>query len=124
MENTTKFIKVACAGILFCMGVFLLIYGTGTYSKSIAAVREKVKDDNIFYQQYYPDAKIVTYSEVIATFFQVLEYDIEIDGYLINKIDHQAEKVVHYNIDKTDYFKTYLYDANGNVRKIVYSPIN
>lgn len=124
MEDTLKFIKIACAGLVFCIGMIIFLHGIRTYNKSISTVREKIKDDNVLYQQYYPDEEIVTYSELIASLFQILEYDIEIDGFLINKYEHFAEKVISYNIQETDYSKSYLYDANGNVTKIVYTPVN
>lgn len=124
MENPTKFIKLACAGIIFCIAVFYFIYGINTYNKSVTTVREKIKEDEIIYQQYYSNKKDITYSELIAVLFQELEYDIEIDGLLISKNEHQAENIINYEIDVTDYSKSYVYNAGEKITRVVYEKIN
>lgn len=123
MEITTKFIKLASAGIIFCIGVFYFIYGINTYNKALTTVRESIKDDKIIYQQYYSNEEIVTYSELIAVLFQELEYDIEIDGLLISKYEHQAENIINYEIEVTSYSKRYVYSASEKITRIIYEKI-
>lgn len=120
MEITTKFIKLACAGIIFCIGVFYFIYSINTYNKVLTTVRESIKDDEIIYQQYYSNEEIVSYSELIAVLFQELEYDIEIDGLLISKYEHQAENIINYEIEVTSYSKRYVYSASEKITRIIY----
>lgn len=120
MENTIKFIKIACAGIIFCIALFCFIYGISMYNKSVATVREKIKDDKILYQQYYSDEAIITYSKLIAVLFQELEHDIEIDGFLISKYEHQAENILDYKIEVTSYRKRYVYSASEKISRIIY----
>lgn len=123
MENVMKFIKLGCAGLFFCVGVFFFLHGINTYNKSVTNVREKIKDDEIIYQQKYSDEKTVTYSELIATLFQELEYDIEIDGLLISKYEHQAEYITKYNIKVTNYIKSYFYDSREKLTRVIYTKL-
>lgn len=123
MENTTKFIKLACAGIIFCIGVFYFNYSISIYNKLVTTVREKIKDDKIIYQQYYSNEEYITYSELIAVLIQELEYDIEIDGFLISKYEHQAESIINYEIEMANYRKSYVYDTSEKITRIVYEKI-
>lgn len=123
MEDIIKFIKLACSGIIFCISVFCFIYGISTYNKSVTTVREKIKDDEVIYQQHYSDERTVAYSELIATLFQELEYDIEIDGLLISKYEHQAENIINYEIEVTNYNKRYVYSASEKITRIIYEKI-
>lgn len=124
MENVMKFIKLACAGLFFCVGVYFLLYGINTYNRSLTTVREKIKDDEIIYQQHYSEEKFVTYSELIATLFQELEYDMEIDGLLISKYEHQAEHIINYDIEVSNYMKSYFYDSREKLTRVIYTRMN
>ncbi len=111
--------------ILFFMGIFLLIYFAKVYHKSLNLLREDLKDkENVIYQQNLMEEPNITYSELIATLFQPLEYDIEVDGLLIEHKIHNAEKIPTYDIAHSNYKKAYQYDANGMIIKIIYKRID
>lgn len=115
----------ALSGILFLMGIFLLFNFAKVYHKSLNLLREDIKDqEEVIYQQNLMEEAIITYSELIAMLFQPIEYDIEIDGLLIENKIHNAELISTYNIAHTNYKKDYQYDANGKIIKIVYKRID
>ncbi|NLZ82588.1 MAG: hypothetical protein GX915_02875 [Clostridiales bacterium] len=121
MENILKFIKLAFAGLFFCVGVYFFLNGISTYNKSLSTVRGKIKDDERLYQQNYSNEKTVTYSELISSLFRGLEYDIEIDGFLISKYEHQPEYIINYDIKETNYIKRYFYDKGEKITRIIYT---
>lgn len=122
MDNVTKLLHLAFAAMVFCIGAVCLFFETRTYSSSLAGVRELYKDDKEGYMQYNEkEIMIVPYSKLVAILMQPLEYDIMIDGKLIDKDSHTADQIYSYGIQQINYRKTYQYDAEGDVNLIVYT---
>lgn len=122
MENVTKYIQLTLYVILFLVGMYLMLNHSVKYSNIISNVRDRFKDkEKVLYEQQILEENYVSYKELIAKLLNNLEYDIEIDGLLINKKEHNALKIESYGIEKADYIKTYIYDKSGNIIKIVYS---
>ncbi|HWT26415.1 MAG TPA: hypothetical protein VN131_00615, partial [Mobilitalea sp.] len=89
MEIVNKIIGIAFSTILFCIAVFLLISYSDTYHKTLTSVRANYKED-VLYQQYSTgDESVVSYEKLIATLFNTLDYDIEINGIRISKANHE-----------------------------------
>jgi|BioPla2DNA2_1021312.scaffolds.fasta_scaffold189783_1 hypothetical protein len=107
--------------ILFCIGTFLLINGSSKYIHTVKVVRQNLKDDEVLYQQYITEEANTSYAELIGMLFNQLDYDIEIDGLIIDKSTHTQDKIASYGIEKVDYKKEYLYDYNGKIYKIVFT---
>lgn len=107
--------------ILFIVGMIYLLFSTNTYHQGVSHLREEIKENEVLYQQYVSDEKLVSYPELVSTLFQTLEYDLEIDGVMIRKQDHDAEKILSYGIIHADYQKTYAYDSKGNVIKVIFT---
>ena len=77
----------------------------------------------VFEQQYDKTNNIVTKGELIAFLCDKLEYDIEIDGLLVSRYVHNKDSILSYQITGDEYIKGYIYDANGNITRIIYSSI-
>lgn len=125
MENITKLIQMAFAAIVFCISIACVFFETKTYNTALATVRELYKDDDVVYMQYNPDVSVtVSYSELIAILMQPLEYDLLVDSYRIYKITHTADQISLYGIQRSEYIKSYHYNANGEIDLIIYTKVN
>lgn len=125
MESASKLIQMAFAAIVFCISIVLLFFESKTYNCSLATVRELYKDDYVIYMQYNPDdAVIVSYSELIATLMEPLDYDITVDGLQIKKLEHTADQISTYGIQNADYAKSYRYNDNGDIVFVIYTRIS
>jgi len=107
--------------ILFMVGIIYISFSAKTHHKVITHLREEVKENEVLYQQYVSDEKLVSKSELVASLFQTLEYDVEINGTTIRKQDHNVENIFTYGIKNTEYQKTYAYDSKGNIIKIIFT---
>lgn len=122
MDNINKVCYQAFGAILFCAGIFVLLYGAAQYNKALDTARNNYKDKENLYQQYNDsEDEIISKGELIATLYSGLEYDVEIDGLVIDKDVHNREFIDTYKIDKEAYKKSYLYDENGNIKMIIYT---
>ncbi|MHB8131369.1 MAG: hypothetical protein ACYDEX_20500 [Mobilitalea sp.] len=121
MGNIDKFIRSAFALMVFCGAVLLLSIEARTYTKMLGIVRESIKQDAVYQQYNILDREIITYSELVASLFQSLEYDIMIDGVIIRKSEHDTDSISGYGIRLVNYKKTYHYDGNGVIIMIVYT---
>lgn len=121
MGNIDKFIRSAFALMVFCGAVLLLSIEATTYTNMLGIVRESIKQDAIYQQYNVLEREIITGTELVATLFQSLEYDIMIDGVIIRKSEHDTDSIKGYGIRTVNYKKTYQYDGNGAIIMIVYT---
>jgi hypothetical protein len=120
MENVNKLLYLAFASVVFCMGLIFLVYEIRSYRDVLETTRESYKNQELYQQYNTTEESIVPRSELIATLFQPLDYDIKIDDFIIRRTEHSTDKISGYGINKKNYFKSYEYDLNGNLTMVVY----
>lgn len=123
MENINKFIYNVLAILVFCIALFLLLHKTSTYHKALYHIREQISEKELYLQYNNENKEILTYSELIATLFQTLDYDVQIDDQIILKTEHDLYQIEYYQIERVDYQKNYIYDNKGNILRICYRKI-
>jgi len=124
MTDVTKLIRMFFSTLLFVLGLFLFMKEILEIDTSITAIREGWKaEDTVFYEQYIEEEDVISNAKLIASLFHELEYDIEVNGYLIRKQEHKAEKIMDYKIEATEYRKSYQYNTEGNIERIQYTSI-
>lgn len=131
MDNISEFLYLGFATALFCLGIYLFFQGYNEYNVVLKNVSEKYDDNYLLSQQVRLDEG--TYSTIeksedyyskgyiMALLFEPLEYDIQIDGLLINKHFHDKSKIRGYELSKDLYKKQYMYDSKGNISKIKFT---
>ncbi len=120
MENVNKLLYHFMSVVIFAVGVYLLIHMSASYNNVIKASKQALKTD-IIYQEEISNEDIISYGKLIATLCMPLEYDIQIDGFMIYKNTHETYNIPEYNIIKSDYKRSYRYDDNGKLICIVYT---
>ena len=121
MEDSSKIIYIAFSTIFFCICALFLIRSYRTYTTSLATARQSLKED-VAYQQKNIDDGAISYSELVATLFVPLDYDICINGLNIGKGEHDTSQIEGYLIPVRDYKKSYEYDTDGNIQRVIYTP--
>ena len=122
MDNVNKLLHFTCSVFIFCIAIYLLINNIKTYHNTLSYVRDFLVKEEI-YQQYYDKNEIVSYAEVIASLFNKLEYDIQIDDITIKRTEHDTESIKNYCIRITNYNRSYRYDNYGNMFMVIYKSI-
>lgn len=123
MEDVNKILYIGASTFLFCIGIYLLFSIANIYVYSLKLEQGQLQENEI-YQQNYSDGNTVTYTELVATLFTTLVYDIQINDILINKASHEMDRIEEYQILDTTYQKNYFYDSNGNITKIIYKSVS
>jgi hypothetical protein len=121
MSDINKVFRLAFSIILFCTGVWLLIYHSEIYKDTLKSVREGYVDKEIYQQYNGLNREIVSGAELIATLCNVSEYNIKIDEMAIPKGTFDPNNIKNYKIRDISYRKTYLYDENGDIKAILYT---
>jgi hypothetical protein len=122
MENVTSFLKTTAYIVIFCLAGFGLLYQYRTLNKVITTTKEAVSSENILYEQYIDEIQEtnVSYADMVTTLFGDFDYDIQINGLLISKVDFNYHDFDFSNIPKRNYKKSYIYDSSGNIKKVNY----
>lgn len=129
MDHGKELLLQAVSVILFCMAITGLFHQARSYAKLVKTVKECYSNEQVLYEQKAEPTKnqnslygnCCSYTELIATLCNPLEYDIEINGLLISKYEHTGSQIDDYAIASTDYLKSYAYDQNGAVTRIIYT---
>jgi SHS2 domain-containing protein len=121
MENVNKLLLMAFSAIVFCFGIFVMMNEAKAYHNALTTVRGLFKEEEIYQQYNAEDLETISYAELIATLILPQEYDLMIDGTVISKMEHDADKISGYGIRKTYYRKSYRYDDNGKINLIIYT---
>lgn len=120
-DNLNEFLFKISMVIMFVAAISLFIYMQKTNDTLLKMASEHYIDDkNIYEMEDSNNMHIVKGSEIIVAIISGLEYDIEIEGYLIDKsIDY---KDLNLNlIDSNKRYKRELVINNvGDIEKIVY----
>lgn len=125
MENLTENIHIVFSIFLFCVALTVLALFNHNYNMSLNAAK-KINKNHVMYEQNINinDECIVKKGKIISELLDdPLEYDIEIDGFLISKSENTRENIENYKIDHDIYKKSYAYDSNGNVTRIIFKGI-
>lgn len=123
METIHKFIYLTFYSLLLCLGLNILMVQIQSINGIYEVLEIEMKEDNLTNSSIQEEPQIpeVTYSQLMCTLIGSLEYDIEINGLLINKSQFIGLDSQTYNIARTNYEKQYKYDQNGKIIKIVYT---
>jgi hypothetical protein len=121
METSQKLLIGAASTLMFCIGLYLILYETRIVSNMFDVVRNQMKDKELYQQYYVEDIEKVSYPELIATLLNDLEYDIVINGVLIQRNEHDFDQIPEYRLNEGDYRKDYQYDESGKITLITYT---
>lgn len=120
MDNIAKYIQQGFNIFIFCIAITFLFTCFNTYNNILYTAKE-IKKNDVIYEKYSDSGEaVVDKAELIVTLFSQLEYDIEIDGSLFSKKENLKESIYTFPIDHKKYLKSYKYDNNGNVTRIIY----
>lgn len=123
MENVIKYMEQYLSAIAFLIAASLLLYQTNICLETLKINKAALSSEIMYEQQYFLETDSITYAELIATLFYDLEYDIQIDSRLISKYDHLDIKALSNNIPKTMFTRSYAYDNNGNITRVIYQSV-
>jgi hypothetical protein len=121
METGLKLFLDGVTVLIVCIGISFLIYQTRMVTDTYDVIRNQIKEDELYPQYNQIDLEEISYAELIATLLDRLEYDIVVDGVLINHTEHDMDKISEYNLNQGMYLKEYQYDENGNIILITYT---
>lgn len=124
MENAKELIIQSISVILFVFAVTMLLGQVEEYRHTLQIVKKNYQQTNEALQTGADNAPVnISYEEVLSSLFCRLEYDVEINDLLISKYDHTIDLIDDYHIEHTDYIKSYFYDSNGDITRIIYKSI-
>ncbi len=124
MEAGQKLLLGALSAMVLCIGLSILFYETRIVSQLFDAVRDQMKEEELFQQYYKVEKEIIPYEELVAILLNDLEYDIAIDGVQFKKDEHDMDKIAGYDLKKTNYLKEYQYDEGGKIILIIYASVS
>lgn len=122
MDNVKTFLEKVSAIFLFSMAGTLLLYSYKSLSQLITTTKNYVNNQSVLYEQSLEiiEESRVTYTELIATLFCELEYDLKINSLVIEKESYNSQDFDFTIIPKRDYVKSYVLDASGDISMINY----
>lgn len=120
MSHSMELLHQAFAVILFCFAVSILLFGYRNYMDAFNISKDILKEDIAYEQVYEITKSTVAKGEIIAMLFTPLDYDVEIDGCLISKGEPGKDKPDTYPVKRSAYVKSYEYNSNGSIKKIVF----
>ena len=124
MSHATKIFFMAFSVIAFCFACFLLLRSSSIYIETLNSVKRISYQDYEVYGQYNViDREIIPKAELIATLSHNLEYNIIVDGQVINKESYDPGNIGAYSINANTYKKSYQLDVGGNITALVYKTV-
>lgn len=124
MSNVTKYMTTIFFILLFLIGITSSVYQLKNYNLLYNKQKESMLADTLFQAPYKVEQDIISSSELIASLFYELEYDIQVNDILISKLENGDDYVAIFSSKKVRYERTYVYDASGNIVRIVYNEIS
>jgi hypothetical protein len=121
MEAAQKLLIGAASVLMLCVSLYLVLFENHIVTNIFDVVRNQMKDEELYQQYYTEDVEEVPYAELVATLLNDLEYDIVIDGALIQRNEHDIEKIRGYILKENDYLKEYQYNESGTIEIITYT---
>ncbi len=124
MSHAMKIFYMAFSVIVFCIASFLLIQYSSIYIDTLDCVKRiSYRDDEVYGQYNVIDREVITQAELIATLSCNLEYNIIVDGQVINKDSYDPGRIGTYIISGNKYKKSYQLDVAGNMIALVYNTV-
>lgn len=128
MDNLSKFLKIGFNLSIFFIALTFLYKMSDEYHRLAGASAKQVLEDKTVYEAYSIKRDYLTsITELTAVFMSDIEYDIEIivgsKSYMFSNKDHKPEEIGKYYLPNIDYRKSYEYDLNGSIIKIIYEGI-
>lgn len=123
MQNGNELLYQALAVFFFCAAVTCLFLGYRNYTAAINTSKNIVKNEIIYEQYHQVQEDIYTKGEIKALLLSPLEYDIEIDNLLISKKENVTDNISTYKVPDKKYIKSYAYDNNGTITRIIFKSI-
>jgi hypothetical protein len=121
MNHSTELLHQAFAACIFCIAISLLLFGYRNYTR-LLIISNAILNEDVMYEQYNDiDKEEFTRGEIVTLLFNQLEYDIEIDGFLISKVENTRENISSYPILDASFLKSYAYDSKGNITRIIFT---
>lgn len=122
MNNISEFLSFSFAACIFCLGIYLFMIGINEYNAFLdKAIDSYGDEDFVSYVPYKREDEVYyTKGQILTLLFEPLDYDIQIDSYLIKKQDHDKSKIKNYIFLNDYYIKHYIYDFDGNISRIEY----
>lgn len=110
--------------LAFCIALLLMLHQVNTYHTMLKTTKNQLVDPVVLEQYNASDITIVPYGKLIAMLFHPLEYDIQINDFIIRKSEHDYSKISAYPLAPVHYKKTYSINENDTIKCIVYTSIN
>ena len=123
VNQVQKLIATGIYAFIFCIGLYVIYSEVSAYTDTANTVRVSVRDKEIYQQYNGNKLEVVSKVELIATLFQSLDYDIQVEGVTIPKNSHTADQITSYGIQDANYLKSYKYTEDGRMEMIIYTAI-
>lgn len=123
MDNISEFLYLGFATTLFCLGIYVFFLSFNEYNTVLNNVTDNYENEYLVSSKVMEIEEEIYYSKgyIIALLFDPLDYDIQIDNYLIDKSFHNKSKIKDYRFDSNFYKKQYIYNSEGNISKVLFT---
>lgn len=123
MDNISEFLYLGFATTLFCLGIYVFFLGIGQYNSVLDKAINNYEDEYIVSMKSLEHREDIYYTRgyITALLFDPLDYDIQIDNYLINKSFHDKSRINDYRLNSDFYKKQYIYNSEGKISKVVFT---
>lgn len=120
MDIVYQYIERIVGTIVFILACYVLVGFTKNYFTLLRESRIQLQQPAINEQLYEIEEDIVSSSELKATLFYELEFDVQIDDILISRQEHTVQMIESYQIRSIRYKRSYAYDIWGNITRVIY----
>lgn len=125
MDSISRFLYLGFSTLIFCIGFYVFVISFNEYSNLLAVAIDNYQDEDIVLEVGVRDNDIESYSKgyLITLLLEPLDYNIQIDEYLIEKNFHSKNKINEEVFLYDYYVKEYVYDLDGNITRIKFTGI-
>ncbi|GEM_PF-4027835 len=113
-----KTLSLAFAGILFCISLTLLFYQHRSVNEALNQFNKNT--EKIVVERVYEPVNKISSVDIISMLMTSLDYDIEVNDMYISRHNHRSVDLNYYSIESGFYTKTYAYDINGDITRVIY----
>lgn len=126
MEAIQEFLFRIFAIIIFCTAIGLLLSNLTIVDKMVGVTKDAVVDNDNMYatsDNVVEDIDIMTADEVISYLISGIEYDVSIDGVVLNGVNFDRYNFNYAFISNDYYSRSYEYDGDNNIQKVKFTSI-
>lgn len=126
MEVIQQFLFRIFATIIFGLAIAGLLSNIGIVEKMTNVTKDAVTEDRNMYaasDDVSTDIDIITCDEVISYIVSGIEYDVEIDGVLLNAVNFDKNNFNYAFIQNDYYRRSYETDGDGLVTKVIFTSV-